>query len=75
MSKLKFTLKEMCYLVAVFGDIPLHQRKRLFGLSSCPVHAGYAVVQAGHDLVRQLNISQIEPPVRRRRRRSYVSRL
>jgi len=48
------TLKEMCWLVAVYGDaIPMWKRERLFQNSSMPAIAG--VIQDGRDFVGNLN--------------------
>jgi hypothetical protein len=47
-------LKEMCWLVAVYGDdIPSWKRERLFQHSSMPAVAG--VIQDGRDFVGNLN--------------------
>lgn len=51
---MSMTFKEMCWLVAVYGDdIPMWKRERLFQHSSMPAIAG--VIQDGRDFVGNLN--------------------
>jgi hypothetical protein len=60
------TLKEMCWLVAVYGDedIPPCKRERLFNNSSMPAIAG--VIEDGRDFVNQLNPDRMVPGPRQR---------
>lgn len=51
----KLSLKEKCYLVALFGDIPLEKRKRMFSVSSLPAQAGPAVIAEGYRFLGYLN--------------------
>ena len=53
------TLKEKCYLVALFGDMPMARREELFQHSSLPAQAGPAVMQAGYDFVGELNSGRV----------------
>jgi hypothetical protein len=63
---LGLTLKEMCYIVAVFGndDIPLWKRVQLYQQSSLPAQAGPGVFQAGQDFVDRMRRSRIHPVLR-----------
>jgi hypothetical protein len=56
---ISLTLKEKCYLIALFGDIPAASRERLFRWGSFPPQAGPLVMQAGYDLVGELNNGRI----------------
>jgi hypothetical protein len=60
------TLKEMCWLVAVYGDedIPLWKRERLFKNSSMPAIAG--VIEDGWNFVNQLNPDRLVSGIRHR---------
>lgn len=49
------SLKEKCYLVALFGDIPMKRREALFRYGTFPAQAGPYVMQAGYDFVGVLN--------------------
>jgi hypothetical protein len=64
---IKLSLEEMCYLVALFGDITMDHRERLFSVSAYPVQAGPMVAQAGYDFIH-LNNGRIVPLARRRRK-------
>lgn len=52
---IKLTLKEKCYLVALFGDIPMERREKMFQYGSFPAQAGPYVMQAGYDFRGELN--------------------
>jgi hypothetical protein len=54
MPVITLTLEEKCYVIAVFGDLPLFKRRRLFGISKLPAQAGPGVMQAGQELADQL---------------------
>ena len=56
---IQLSLKEKCYLVALFGDVPMTKRERLFRYGSFPPQAGPLVMQAGYDMVGQLNDERI----------------
>ncbi len=61
-------LKEKCYLVALFGDIPEHRQTGLFAVSSLPAQAGPAVIAAGYDFVDRLKGKSSDLKRIRRRR-------
>lgn len=46
-------LKEKCYLVALFGDIPEHRRAKLYAISSLPAQVGPLVIAEGFNFVEQ----------------------
>lgn len=56
---IKLSLKEKCYIIALFGDIPESARGRLFMVSSFPPQAGPLVMQAGYDFVAGLKNRRI----------------
>jgi hypothetical protein len=56
---IKLNMIEKCYLVALFGDIPMVKRERLFSISSFPPQAGPLVMQEGYDFIGHLNDGRI----------------
>lgn len=60
MEPKRLTLKEMCYIVAVFGDdIPQYKRERLWRLGSVPAIAG--IIREGEAFVERMNARRREP--------------
>lgn len=52
---IELSLKEKCYLVALFGDVSQGNQERLFRWGSFPAQAGPLVMQAGYDYCGELN--------------------
>lgn len=52
---IRLNLWEKCYLVALFGDVPIKQRLRLFSVSTFPPQAGPLVMAEGHRFIGELN--------------------
>lgn len=67
---IKLNFWEKCYLVALFGDIPMYKREELFSVSSFPAQAGPLVMREGYRFVAHLDNGRIavKHPVKRRRR-------
>ncbi len=56
---ISLTLKEKCYLVALYGDIPAKARERMFRFGSFPAQAGPLVMQDGYDLCGELDSGRV----------------
>lgn len=54
-NTIQLSLKEKCYIAALFGDISEPNRERLFRFGSFPVQAGPLVMSAGYDYCGQLS--------------------
>jgi hypothetical protein len=72
---IKLSLAEKCYIVALFGDIPMTRREAVFSVSSFPAQAGPLVMAEGYAFVANLDNGRIavKPPVRRRRSRAVLA--
>lgn len=51
---LKLSFHEIVYLVALYGDLELHQRARLMRFGKVPALAGQAVWEDGKSLVARI---------------------
>jgi hypothetical protein len=67
---IKLSLPEKCYLVALFGDISMEARERVFSISSMPAQAGPLVMQEGWNFIGHLDNGRIAVK-KRGRNRSY----
>lgn len=70
---IKLSLREKCYIIALFGDIPEHRRKELLAISSMPAQAGPAIMIAGKEFVQIHPLSKVKLPIRRRRTRAMMA--
>ena len=64
---IQLTLEEKYYLVALFGDITMANRERLFSISSFPPQAGPLVMKEGYNFLSHLNNGRIVVSPRKRR--------
>jgi hypothetical protein len=55
----KLNLWEKCYLIALYGDVPMVQRERLFSVSSYPPQAGPLVFADGREFIGHLDNGRI----------------
>lgn len=58
-KRISLNLKEKCYLVALFGDVPPEARERLFRHGSLPAQAGPGVLREGFEFVGRLNDERV----------------